>query len=454
MSFIISPNMNLPIPTVGGESGPQYATDVNNSLTLVDQHNHTPGQGVQIPPSGLNINSSLTFNNNLATSLQGLTFVAQSGSPGINTIWESGVDLYFTDGLGNLIQITKNGAVAGTPGSIANLVPPASASYVSGSSTFVFQSGAGIAANLDAGSLFLRDLSPNSTFALELSPPAGLSSNYTITFPTLPSSQKIVTLDNSGNLAASWAPDNATIVVSSNTLEVGTIQTANIASQAVTAAQIANNTITPAQLSTTIFGLGLNATSSGILTGSGNFTVPAGVNRILILGWGGGGGGGNGSGIGGAGGNGAAVQLTYMDVTPAQVIAYSCGVGGNGGSPAGANGGLTTFGALSFSGGNGGGSGSSGGQPGSQISPNGNVQANAGANGNSAAASLYAAGGIAASPSASTCGGGGSGSYGIGGNGEASGNPGSNGTNGGGGGGGGAGAGGGQGGAGGLIIEW
>ena len=36
MSFTNSPNMNLPIPTVGGEPGPNYATDVNSSLTLVD----------------------------------------------------------------------------------------------------------------------------------------------------------------------------------------------------------------------------------------------------------------------------------------------------------------------------------------------------------------------------------------------------------------------------------
>jgi len=51
----ISPNMNLPIPGVGQTLGPTWATDLNNSLTLVDQHNHTAGYGVPIPPAGLKV---------------------------------------------------------------------------------------------------------------------------------------------------------------------------------------------------------------------------------------------------------------------------------------------------------------------------------------------------------------------------------------------------------------
>lgn len=196
-----SPNMSLVIPTVGQEFGPQYAFDINNSLTLIDVHNHSPGQGVQINPDGININAPLPFNNNFAYSLAGLTLVPQGSAPANNTLYESGVDLYYVDGLGNNIRLTINGGIAGTTGSISGLVSPASASYISGSSTFVFQSNAGIAANLDAGSIVFRDLSPNSTFGVTVQPPAALGVNYSLTLPTLPSSKSFMNLDNSGAIS-------------------------------------------------------------------------------------------------------------------------------------------------------------------------------------------------------------------------------------------------------------
>lgn len=202
MSYTVSPNMNLPIPDVGIEPGPDYADDVNNALTLVDQHDHTSGNGVQITPSGLNINANLEFNSNFATQLAGLTLTAQLSTPGNGTVYESGVDLYYVDGLGNNIAITANGGVAGTPGSIANLTSPASASYVSGSSTFVWQSNTNIAANMDCGSVLLRNLSPNSTYAVTLSPPAALSQDQTVTFPNNPASTGFVTMTTSGTLSA------------------------------------------------------------------------------------------------------------------------------------------------------------------------------------------------------------------------------------------------------------
>lgn len=218
MAYITSPGMNLQIPGVGTEAGPDFALEINNSLTLVDQHDHTPGKGVQISPAGININTALAFNNNFATQLAGLTLLAQSVTPVINTVYQSGVDLYFVDGLGNNVRLTQSGGVAGTPGSITNLVFPASVNYVAGSSTFVFQSNIGIAANLDAGALLLRNLSPNSTFAITLQPPAALTNNYTLTLPTIPAVQSFMTLDNTGAIAAPWTVDNTTIKVVANQL--------------------------------------------------------------------------------------------------------------------------------------------------------------------------------------------------------------------------------------------
>lgn len=314
-SSTITPNMNLIEPTVGSELGPTYAYDINTSLTLVDQHDHSSGRGVQITPAGLNINSSLTFANNFATNMAGASFTAQSSPPADGTIYISGSDLYFVDAIGNNIRITQSGAVAGTPGSIGNLVSPASATYVPISNTFVWQSGASIAANMDFGSANFRNLSPNSTYALTLSPPV-LSANYQITLPYLPSTLSILGMSASGTMAA-LPTDNSTIGISGGTLEV--------LPQGITATQIANNTITNAQIApgtitaASILNPGLSINPNVVsFSGAGSYTwtVPTGVTRVIVQAVGGGGGGGAGGGGGGGTDGGSPGGDTYWNGMP------------------------------------------------------------------------------------------------------------------------------------------
>lgn len=221
MAYTLSPNMSLRIPGVGTEAGPDYAIDINyDLLSILDAHDHTSGRGVQITPSGININTDINFNNHFPTGLAGLTLTAQSITPGVGTVYQSVNDLYYVDGLGNNIRMTQSGGIAGTPGSITNLVSPASATYVAGSQTFVWQSNVGIAANMDAGALLLRNLSPNSTFAITLQAPAALASNYSLTLPALPVAQSFMTLDSSGTIAAPWTVDGTTIQIVANQLKV------------------------------------------------------------------------------------------------------------------------------------------------------------------------------------------------------------------------------------------
>lgn len=238
MSILLSPLMNLPIPSVGAENGPQYATDVNNSFTILDGHNHSPGSGNQITPAGLNINSNLPINLNFLTQVAGVTFAPQTVVPANITAYAAGDDLFFVDGLGNNIQITASGGIAGTPGSIANLTSPASATYVAASSTFVWQSNTNIAANMDFGSALMRNLSPNSTFALTLSPPSNLTTNYTLTLPSLPTGLSFMTLDASGNITAPYSTSgglNATV------LTPNSITATQLANAIITGTQVANN---------------------------------------------------------------------------------------------------------------------------------------------------------------------------------------------------------------------
>jgi hypothetical protein len=215
---IPSPNMILPIPVPGVDPGPDYANNLNASLLKIDLHDHTPGKGIQVPSNGIDINLDLPFNGFNATALRSARFAVQSAvlslASDIGCAYVSGVDLYYNDINGNNIRITQSGGIAGTPGSISNLTPPASASYVSGTQTFVFQSGVNTPANLDGAALILRNLTASSP-GLTLQAPT-LSSDYAITLPALPATTSFVTIDASGNMQTSSSIQNSYVKLSTS----------------------------------------------------------------------------------------------------------------------------------------------------------------------------------------------------------------------------------------------
>lgn len=243
--------MNMPIPAVGIDPGPDWATNLNNCLTIVDSHDHSTGSGVPITPSGMNISSDLTFGGNNAIGLRSVRLNIQgsplAGAQDLNCLYDSGVDLYFNDGNGNQIRITQSGGVAGTPGSIANLVPPASASYVSANQTFVWQSDANTSANLDAGSVIFRNVTASS-HGITMSAPIALGSDYTLTLPALPSSQKIMTLDNAGLISAPYTVDNSTLTIVANVI--------GVPAGGIGTTQLANGAVTPAKMSSDALAIG------------------------------------------------------------------------------------------------------------------------------------------------------------------------------------------------------
>ncbi len=196
----VTPNMGLTIPIVGTTVGPTYAQELNNNQSIIDQHDHSPGAGTPVPVAGININANLPFGGYSATGLLSAKFNPQ-GSPqtGVNSISVGGVDLYYTDSNGNQIRITQSGSVAGTPGSIANLVSPASASYSSITKTFTWQSDVNTPAYMDMASVVLRNLTAGGS-GLTLAPPT-LSGNYTLTMPYVPPVSAFLGIDTSGNIS-------------------------------------------------------------------------------------------------------------------------------------------------------------------------------------------------------------------------------------------------------------
>lgn len=206
MNYTLSPNMNLLIPTVGVDPGPEFAQDINNSLTLVDGHNHSSGYGVQINPAGININADLPFNNNNLTATRSLRMSVQSTAEilvtDLNQFYDLNGDAYFIDGSGNQIRLTQGGGIAGPPGSITGMTPPAYVHYDVGTQTFTFGSDSTTPANIDVGFINLRNNVSNS-HKLQLLPPPGMTSDIDETLPFPPVQPSIMTMDSTGAMGTS-----------------------------------------------------------------------------------------------------------------------------------------------------------------------------------------------------------------------------------------------------------
>ncbi len=227
----ISPNMSLTIPVTGQEPGPDWANDINNSLSVIDAHNHAPGSGVQINPDGININADLTFGSNNATALRSVRYTINpsplAGVSDLSCGYSAGVngDLYWNDGLGNQIRITQGGSVAGSSGTITGLPSgTASAAYVSGSGTFVFQQSTSTGANLDVASIAIRYPGSYPTPAgnyIQLQAPSSLATGYSITLPaTAPGTSGAFLTESTAGVVSYTNIDNSSLAISSNILGI------------------------------------------------------------------------------------------------------------------------------------------------------------------------------------------------------------------------------------------
>lgn len=263
-STLPSANMNLPIPVVSEEPGPDYAADINNSLTIIDGHNHAPGSGVPVTPDGLNISSDLPFLNNNALSLRSVRFTTQAAplalAADLGCLYESGVDLYYNDGNGNQIRITQSGSVAGATGTITGL-PSGTASAAFSAGTFIFNASTNTGANIEGASFLLRNNSAGS-HVLTLAPPLALGADYQVTLPSLPGVTNIMSMDTSGAMAASINVDNSTLQLTSNTLAVK--------DSGITTAKILDAAVTPAKMAA--LGQQVSSSTANFIGTSGSFT--------------------------------------------------------------------------------------------------------------------------------------------------------------------------------------
>jgi len=291
---IISPNMQLPIPIVGLEFGPQYATDINNCLTLTDQHDHTPGYGVQITTAALNIDADLNLNYFNLALVRTVQFdpepnILPGVYPDIGCLYVVQDDLYYNDYAGNPIRLTQGGSIVGTAGSITGLVVPASASY--GSNTFVWQSDSLTPANMDAASYIFRNLAASS-FGLTLNPPAAMSFDYSLTLPAIPVSTRVLSVNTGGAIVAGVA--NAIVTADIADAQITTIKiaddavtTAKIPGSAIITNRIADNAVTQAKKAIRLTNNSITPGAFQASTSSGSFytnsAIPVTVTNQSVV---------------------------------------------------------------------------------------------------------------------------------------------------------------------------
>lgn len=114
--------MTLILPTPSATLGPLWATQLNTALTLVDAHDHSTGKGVKVTPSGLNINTDLSFQSNSLTLVKTVAFDSQSAtlaSSNIRSVYSVSGDLYYNNGSGTPVQITSGTSVQSSASTIA-----------------------------------------------------------------------------------------------------------------------------------------------------------------------------------------------------------------------------------------------------------------------------------------------------------------------------------------------
>jgi hypothetical protein len=291
----------LPIPAVGVTAGPLYARDLNDCLTIIDDHDHSSGNGVPINPAGIDITSDLTFNNENLTQARSLRMYVQDAPlalpADIGCLYVVGVDLYYNDDI-NQIRITQSGGVVGSSGNITGLVSPASATYVPLSTVFVWQSDANVPAYLDCSSIKIRNLLVNS-YALTLAAPAAMGANYSLTLPALPATTDVVTLSAAGafgtltydqvgqgmTAVGANAVANTRTRTVSTTVAIGGVaisaSSGNFTGNSVTAADVTNLTVTittggrPVKVGLMSDGTTGNARGTLIATSTGGFASNA-----------------------------------------------------------------------------------------------------------------------------------------------------------------------------------
>lgn len=240
------PNMGLVQGAIAGDVG-TWGTIVNNALATTDAHDHTPGKGVKVPVTGLNINGDVSFGSvHAPTNLHRLSFASIAALSSNNkSLFVSSADneLYWRSNAGVNVKMTAAAAlnVAAFTGGIGGdyaAVGAAVAFDDSGDRYTFKQNSPGFTwARMASGEVRIFETGSTDSVFVGLAAPAALAGSYTVTWPlALPADTRPLNVTSAGvatfsdahgdrtmstsaldgNVTAAWVDNTTTKAMESN----------------------------------------------------------------------------------------------------------------------------------------------------------------------------------------------------------------------------------------------
>ena len=123
--------MNIVLATVEVTQGPTWAQILNTAYGVIDLHDHSSGNGVQITPSGLNINDEFDLQGNdlLRALTVALTAAGAADTAKTGTLQRVGTNLYWVNSGGVAVQITNGSSIVSLGSGVLSVSSPGAYPY-------------------------------------------------------------------------------------------------------------------------------------------------------------------------------------------------------------------------------------------------------------------------------------------------------------------------------------
>lgn len=210
MPGITLPNTGITLPELGADPG-EWDDILNTCWETFDEHDHTPGNGVQIPIAGIDIDDDLDLNgefllrvgrvelSEVALPASGASFLFAS-STDHELYWRTsgGVNLQLTSGAG--LNVSLIGGIAGDYATVG-----AEIAYDDANKRYTFKQPGSPKpwARIATGDVRLYEYNTTENVYVALKVPAGLAAPIDITMPlVLPAAAAWVQMSAAGELSA------------------------------------------------------------------------------------------------------------------------------------------------------------------------------------------------------------------------------------------------------------
>lgn len=232
MASTTSPFMGMEVPEVG-DSGPTYAENIIEAFEIIDAHDHTDGNGTQVPTAGININADLPMGPNdagandliRARTVRFTTSALVVGASDRRALYQCGGELCYVDEAANITTITNNGAVNGTPGSITGMTGSAGVAYSALTNTFAFTADDGTPALGDYSTVRIAENVVGGK-GPRLKSNAATAADFDWIFPAaLPGANRLLCLDAAGDVSTCTASAAAQALVIATSTSSATMST-------------------------------------------------------------------------------------------------------------------------------------------------------------------------------------------------------------------------------------